>query len=64
MWPCKDGHASVTFLFGLGFGRFTRSLMEWIHEEGMCDDATRDKDWIQYPFMLLDGREPWRSTSG
>ena len=58
MWPCKDGHASVTFLFGAGFARFTRNLMEWIHEEGMCDEATRDKDWIQYPFMLLDGREP------
>lgn len=58
MWPCADGHASVTFLFGAAFSRFTRNLMNWIHEEGFCDEATRDKDWDEYPFMLLDGREP------
>ncbi len=58
MWPCADGHASVTFLFGEAFSRFTRNLMNWICEEGFCDEATRDKDWDQYPFMLLDGREP------
>ncbi|MEL7155433.1 MAG: CoA transferase [Actinomycetota bacterium] len=58
MWPCADGHASVTFLFGTAFSRFTRNLMNWIHEEGFCDEATRDKDWDDYPFMLLDGREP------
>ena len=58
MWPCQDGHASVTFLFGAGFARFTVSLMHWIHEEGFCDEATRDKNWLEYPMMLLDGREP------
>ena len=58
MWPCRDGHASVTFLFGLGFTRFTQRLMDWVCEEGFCDEATRDKDWIEYPMMLLDGREP------
>jgi crotonobetainyl-CoA:carnitine CoA-transferase CaiB-like acyl-CoA transferase len=58
MWPCRDGHASVTFLFGLGFKRFTQRLMDWVCEEGYCDEATRDKDWVEYPLMLLDGREP------
>ncbi|MPY91546.1 MAG: hypothetical protein GEV08_00365 [Acidimicrobiia bacterium] len=58
MWPCKDGHASVTLLFGVGFARFTQRLMDWVHEEGFCDEATRDKDWLEYPMMLLDGREP------
>ena len=58
MWPCRDGHASVTFLFGLGFARFTQRLMDWVCEEGFCDEATRDKDWIEYPLMLIDGREP------
>ncbi|MDH4146967.1 MAG: CoA transferase, partial [Acidimicrobiia bacterium] len=37
---------------------FTRRLMEWVHEEGFCDEATRDKDWIDYGTMLYDGREP------
>ncbi|MPY94025.1 MAG: hypothetical protein GEV08_13460 [Acidimicrobiia bacterium] len=58
MWPCADGHASVTFLFGAAIGPFTRRLMEWVYEEGFCDAATRDKDWVEYTMMLLDGREP------
>ena len=32
--------------------------MEWIHEEGFCDEATRDKDWLDYANQLYDGREP------
>ena len=32
--------------------------MEWIYEEGYCDAATRDKDWLDYGNMLNDGREP------
>ena len=39
-------------------GPFTRRLMQWIHEEGYCDEATRDKDWIDYANQLYDGREP------
>ncbi len=58
MWPCKDGWASVTLLFGSGFGHFTHRLMSWVCEEGFCDEATRDKDWVMYAMMLLDGREP------
>jgi len=32
--------------------------MRWVHEEGYCDEATRDKDWIDYANQLYDGREP------
>src|SRR5262245_13445526 len=39
MWPCKDGFASVGFLFGASIGPFTRRLMHWIHEEGYCNEA-------------------------
>ena len=58
LWPCQDGYASVTFLFGASIGPFTRRLMAWIHEEGFCDEATRDKDWLDYANQLYDGREP------
>ena len=58
MWPCLDGYASVSFLFGPAFAPFTRNLMAWVYEEGFCDEATRDKDWVEYALMLLDGREP------
>ena len=57
MWPCLDGYASVSFLFGPAFAPFTRNLMAWVYEEGFCDEATRDKDWVEYALMLLDGRE-------
>lgn len=58
MWPCKDGYASVSFLFGAGFARFTENLMAWVFEEGFIDEATRDKNWLEYPFLLMDGSEP------
>ena len=58
LWPCKDGFVSVTFLFGASIGPFSKRLMHWIHEEGFCDEATRDKDWLDYANMLYDGREP------
>src|SRR3954469_1680789 len=47
-WPCKDGFVSLPFLFGASMGPFTRRLMHWMHEEGFCDEATRDKDWLDY----------------
>ena len=58
IWPCADGHVSITFLFGSAIGPFSRRLMEWIHDEGFCDAETRDKDWIAYTVLLLKGDEP------
>lgn len=58
LWPTTDGHVSITYLFGSAIGPFTRRLMEWVHEEGFCDAATRDKDWIGYTAKLLTGEEP------
>jgi crotonobetainyl-CoA:carnitine CoA-transferase CaiB-like acyl-CoA transferase len=58
VYRCADGHVSLTLLFGTSVGPFTRRLMEWICEEGGCDEATRDKDWIQYGMLLHTGEEP------
>ena len=58
LFPAADGHVAITFLFGSAIGRFSRRLMEWIHDEGGCDAATRDKDWLGYTALLLSGREP------
>lgn len=58
VWKAKDGYASVTFLFGAAIGPFSRRLMEWIYEEGGCDEATRDKDWLNYTGLLVSGQEP------
>ncbi|MBE3603570.1 CoA transferase [bacterium] len=58
VWAAKDGQVSCVMLFGPALGPFTRKLMDYIHAEGGCDDATRDKDWIEYGAQLLSGAEP------
>ncbi len=57
-WPCKDGYVAITYLFGAAIGPFTARLMQWVYEEGHCDEATRDKDWLNYTVLLLSGQEP------
>jgi crotonobetainyl-CoA:carnitine CoA-transferase CaiB-like acyl-CoA transferase len=58
VWEAKDGLVTCVFLFGSALGVFTRKLMNYMHDHGFCDQATRDKDWIAYGDMLLSGREP------
>jgi len=58
LWPCADGHVSVTFLFGTALGVPTGRLMQVVCEQGHCDEATRDRDWITYGEELLTGIEP------
>ena len=59
VWEVKDGYVSLTYFFGNAIGPFTRRLMEWICEEGGCDEATRDKDWVAYAALLQRGEEPY-----
>jgi crotonobetainyl-CoA:carnitine CoA-transferase CaiB-like acyl-CoA transferase len=58
LFPARDGHVAITFLFGSALGPFSRRLMEYIHDEGGCDAATRDKDWLRYTELLTSGAEP------
>jgi len=58
VWPAQDGYVGILYLFGPAIGPFTRRLMEWIHAEGGCDEATRDKDWLAYTELLVSGQEP------
>lgn len=58
VWPAADGYVSITHLFGGTFARYTRRLMEYVHDEGGCDAATRDKDWARYFELLFTGGEP------
>jgi len=57
VFPAKDGHVVITFLFGTAIGPKTRRLMEYVCEEGFCDKATRDKDWVGYTELLFGGGE-------
>jgi crotonobetainyl-CoA:carnitine CoA-transferase CaiB-like acyl-CoA transferase len=64
VFACKDGHVAITFLFGNAMGPFTRRLMEWVHDEGFCDDATRDIDWIGYGELLMHSKVPHDDFEG
>jgi crotonobetainyl-CoA:carnitine CoA-transferase CaiB-like acyl-CoA transferase len=58
VWPASDGFVAMTFLFGSALGVFTARLMHYVCEQGFCDEATRDKDWIAYGEQLFSGAEP------
>ncbi|KAA0237026.1 hypothetical protein EDM76_07185 [bacterium] len=58
VFPAKDGYVSITLLFGSVAGMFTSRLMNWVHEAGFIDEATRDKDWYGYTVLLVTGQEP------
>lgn len=57
VWPAKDGYVSIGFLFGSAMAHFTRRLMEWVQEEGFCDAATRDKDWVAMGALFFGAPE-------
>ncbi|HUA36571.1 MAG TPA: CaiB/BaiF CoA-transferase family protein [Candidatus Binataceae bacterium] len=58
VWRVKDGYITLSFLFGRQLGVFTQRLMNYLYEQGACDAATRDKDWIEFGAMLASGKEP------
>src|SRR5262245_29926686 len=58
LYPAKDGYVSITHIFGSTVGPATARLMEYVHDCGFCDEATRDKDWVSYGSLLASGAEP------
>ena len=57
-YPARDGHVSITHLFGRAFGPASARLMEAVYEDGFCDEALRDKDWIAIASLIAKGAEP------
>lgn len=57
IYPCIDGHAVITVAFGPMIGPMFRRFLEWVHEEGFCDRATVDKDWVDFAIHLQTGEE-------
>lgn len=58
LYPARDGFVSITHVFGAAAGVQTARLMNWVHESGFCDQATRDKDWMRYAELVDAGEEP------
>jgi crotonobetainyl-CoA:carnitine CoA-transferase CaiB-like acyl-CoA transferase len=57
-YPARDGHVSITHLFGNAFGPASARLMEVVCEHGFCDEALRDKDWPAIASLIGKGAEP------
>ena len=57
-YPARDGHVSITHLFGRAFGPASVRLMEAVCEDGFCDETLRDKDWIAIASLIGKGAEP------
>jgi crotonobetainyl-CoA:carnitine CoA-transferase CaiB-like acyl-CoA transferase len=53
-----DGHIALGALFGKALGPFTAHLMRYIYDQGGCEAALRDTDWIGYGDLLFGGKEP------
>ena len=37
-------------------GPFTQRLMRWVHEEGFCDEATRDLNYVEFFNLMFSGQ--------
>jgi crotonobetainyl-CoA:carnitine CoA-transferase CaiB-like acyl-CoA transferase len=48
LWPCRDGHVSITFLFGTAIGPASERLVRWMYETGHATEEQRDTDWVSY----------------
>jgi crotonobetainyl-CoA:carnitine CoA-transferase CaiB-like acyl-CoA transferase len=61
VYPARDGHVSITHVFGSAIGPATTRLMQVVCEEGFCDETLRDKDWIGMTELLAEGKEPFET---
>jgi len=55
IYACADGYVNLTFLFGRPLGHGVARFMEWMYEEGFCDEALKNEDWVAYGLKLLSG---------
>lgn len=61
IYPARDGHVSITHVFGSAIGPATTRLMQVVCEDGFCDETLRDKDWIGMTELLAEGKEPFET---
>jgi crotonobetainyl-CoA:carnitine CoA-transferase CaiB-like acyl-CoA transferase len=58
LYPAADGYVTITHVFGAVVGPFTQRLMQWVHDEGLCDAEVVARDWVNYERLLNEGDEP------
>ncbi len=54
-WVVQDGYVEMHLTMGPSAGRFTNSLMAWMHEAGALDGRAAQFDWIHLPAQLKAG---------
>ena len=57
VYECADGWAIITLAFGEMIGPKVSQFMHWVYEEGGCDEATRDKNYVDLAMDIMQGRE-------
>jgi crotonobetainyl-CoA:carnitine CoA-transferase CaiB-like acyl-CoA transferase len=57
VFPARDGHVSITYVFGSAIGPATARLMDVVHADGFCDAEMRDQDWVGFGEHLASGAE-------
>ncbi|MDP6282424.1 MAG: CoA transferase [Acidimicrobiales bacterium] len=62
-YPCADGEVVITVAFGAMIGPMFQRFMDWMCEEGACDEATRDKDWVDFAIHIQQGTETLEELS-
>lgn len=55
VYPAKDGHVSITHVFGDVIGHVTARLMDWVADEGHVDRAIADLDWVHFAELVDRG---------
>lgn len=57
VWRVADGFVTLTVLFGQGFAGFTARLVQYLHEQGACDESLLREDWVTYGARLASGEQ-------
>mgnify|MGYP002629646158 CR=1 FL=1 len=57
VYQCADGWAIVTLSFGQMIGPKVSQFARWMYDEGFCDEAIRDKNYVTFAQDIMEGRE-------
>ncbi|MDA3041146.1 MAG: CoA transferase, partial [Actinomycetota bacterium] len=58
VYECADGWAIITVAFGQMIGPKVAKFMRWVFDEGFCDAALRDADYIDFALHIQQGVRP------
>ena len=57
VYECADGSSIITLAFGEMIGPMVSRFLSWMSDEGFCDEATRDTDFVDFAIRLAANEE-------